>query len=232
MSLTDRIVLAGVAGGLLLAGAAAWLLVAPPAPAGPAPDPLASGLVVAASPSGATPEASTEIVVDVEGAVVEPGIRSLLTGARIADAIAAAGGYASDADLAASAHALNLAATLADGDQVYVPVLGETGEGGTASGADGTGNGLVNLNTATSDELDALARDRSGDHRQDPRGAGRSPVRHARGARGTQGPHRLAAVGHPRPGDRITLAVEATSPGFRCRTCGRPRSSCREPSPG
>ena len=45
------------------------------------------------------------IFVDVEGAVAEPGIRELPAGSRVADAIAAAGGYATEADLeAAAAH--------------------------------------------------------------------------------------------------------------------------------
>lgn len=157
MPVTDRIVLSGIAGACVLGGVAVWLLLAAPsAPPSPAPDPFA-----AIPSAGATPLASgagTELVVDVEGAVVEPGIRRLPTGSRVADALLAAGGYAPDADLAASAHALNLAAPLADGDQVYVPRLGDTASGGdgqAGSVGDG-GGGLVNLNTASSDALDAL----------------------------------------------------------------------------
>lgn len=160
MSLTDRFVLSGIAGGLVLAGIAAWLLLGTPGGGLPSAEPFATPGFVgrASSEPVSTPEASG-IVVDVEGAVVVPGIRRLSAGARVADAIAAAGGYAKDADLAASAHALNLAAPLADGDQVYVPRLGETsgisGSGGTG-GTGGSGTGLVNLNTAGSDALDAL----------------------------------------------------------------------------
>jgi competence protein ComEA len=87
----------------------------------------------------------------------------------VADAIAAAGGYASDADLEAAATALNLAKPLADGEQVQVPRLGAVaaapsaaatagpaGEPGGEGGAAGPAGGLVNLNTATPEELEAL----------------------------------------------------------------------------
>src|SRR5258705_8126715 len=62
------------------------------------------------------------IVVDVEGAVARPGVVRLSSGARVADAVAAAGGTTPDADPAA----LNKAATLRDGARVYVPRYGET----------------------------------------------------------------------------------------------------------
>ncbi len=162
MPLTDRVVLAGLAGGIVLAGFAAWLLVSGPMELLPTGDPSGSAaLVAAASPTlpaeSAGAEVAGEIVVDVEGAVVVPGIRRLPADSRIADAIAAAGGYARDADLAASAHALNLAEPLTDGDQVYVPRLGEavagSGDGGSTSAGSG---GLVDLNHASSEELDAL----------------------------------------------------------------------------
>jgi competence protein ComEA len=160
MPVTDRVVLAGIAGALVLAAVAAWLLLAAPStPRSTDTDPFAAVSSVEPAPS-ASGKAPAELVVDVEGAVVEPGIRGLPDGARVADAIRAAGGYAADADLAASAHALNLAAPLADGDQVYVPRLGDGsdgGQGGTGGGSGGgTDSGLVNLNTASSDALDAL----------------------------------------------------------------------------
>ena len=71
----------------------------------------------------ATPEPTPPplIVVDVEGAVARPGVVRLASGARVADAIAAAGGATADADPAA----LNKAAALRDGARVYVPRYGE-----------------------------------------------------------------------------------------------------------
>jgi competence protein ComEA len=72
----------------------------------------------------------------------------------VADALRAAGGYTPKADLNAAAGALNLAAVLADGAQVYVPMRGAAAAGGGAPPT--AGGGLVNLNTAAPEELDAL----------------------------------------------------------------------------
>jgi competence protein ComEA len=95
-------------------------------------------------------------VVDVQGGVVRPGLVVLAGGARVADAIEAAGGYAPSADLLAAASALNLAAMLGDGQQVFVPVAGvAAAPGGGAGGAD-DGDGPVNLNSASPEALEAL----------------------------------------------------------------------------
>jgi competence protein ComEA len=154
-------------GALILAVAAAWILLAPVD--GETPDPLASvgsGLslstpVGAPSAPAASPPSATTIVVDVQGGVATPGVRDLPAGSRIADAIAAAGGYATDADLAAASTAINLAQALTDGQQIRVPRIGEAQvpSAPPASGgptAAGSGGGLVNLNTATPEELEAL----------------------------------------------------------------------------
>jgi competence protein ComEA len=154
----DRFLLAGCAAAVLLVAASGWLLIGSSnATALPSPDPLASSSAFAES-SPATAQASgTELVVDVEGAVAEPGIVHLPAGSRVADALVAAGGYARDVDLAATARQLNLAATVADGDQVYVPRVGESAGGGSgASGTNGTSNGRINLNTASPEQLDSL----------------------------------------------------------------------------
>lgn len=167
MSRTDRISIAAAGGALILAVAAAWLLLVP-ATGHDAPDEASlllpsAGLVVPAAPT-ATATAVGTVVVDVQGAVARPGVQELPSGARVADAIAAAGGYASDADLEASATAVNLAAPLTDGQQVRVPRIGDTTAvgGGTAGGGADTGGGAaggggrVDLNTATPEELEAL----------------------------------------------------------------------------
>jgi competence protein ComEA len=89
------------------------------------------------------------VVVDVVGAVRAPGLHSLAQGARIADAVAAAGGATRKADLAL----VNLAAPLADGEQIVVPVRGAaapSAAGGSSSTAP------LDLNTATAEQLDAL----------------------------------------------------------------------------
>lgn len=161
MPLTDRFLLGGIAAAIVLGGVATWLLFASlAAPAGVALDPSASPAASLAAGSSAplsTAAPDGRIVVDVEGAVEVPGIQSLPAGARLADAVAAAGGYADDADLVAAAHALNLAAELSDGDQVYVPRVGEgSGGGGDGGGGGSGGPGLVSLNDATPEQLDAL----------------------------------------------------------------------------
>jgi len=92
--------------------------------------------------------ASAELVVDVAGAVARPGLYHLAIGTRIADAVAAAGGLTRRAD----ATLVNLAAPLADGEQVLVPARGAAAAPGSAPSP----SAPVDLNTATADELDAL----------------------------------------------------------------------------
>jgi competence protein ComEA len=111
--------------------------------------------------AGSAPVASSslapQLVVDVGGAVSKPGLYRLPAGSRIADAIAAAGGFGPTIDAAAAA-ALNLAAPLQDGTKVQVPQRGAGARGQTATtGATGSQPpGLVNLNTATQAELENL----------------------------------------------------------------------------
>jgi competence protein ComEA len=89
------------------------------------------------------------VVVDVAGAVAHPGVYRLAAGARIADALAAAGGATEDADPAA----LNKAAPVRDGQRVYLPRPGETVPAGSA-GSDAQLK--IDLNHATAAELEAL----------------------------------------------------------------------------
>jgi competence protein ComEA len=116
----------------------------------------------AAGPFG-SPETSAggagQILVDVAGAVVNPGLHRLAAGARVGDAIDAAGGFSPRVDAERVASELNLAATLADGDQVRVPSRDEPADGSGGPGAAGGGSepgGLVDLNTATQAELEEL----------------------------------------------------------------------------
>lgn len=108
----------------------------------------------------AAAEAET-IVVDVSGAVVNPGVYELTDGARVSDAIEAAGGLSEDADVSI----LNRASKVSDGMKVTVPTQGEqassAGGGDTRTAASSQSaaqaSGLVNINTATVDELQALS---------------------------------------------------------------------------
>jgi competence protein ComEA len=104
--------------------------------------------------------APAELIIDVQGAVVRPGVHRLAGGSRVGDAIEAAGGYSGQVDLAAASATLNLAAPLTDGAKVHVPARGEvTGSGpsgGGGSGGDNGAGGLINLNIATAEQLDTL----------------------------------------------------------------------------
>jgi competence protein ComEA len=123
-----------------------------------------------AGASGETSRPAREaVVVHVVGAVRRPGLLRLRDGARVADALARAGGATRAADLAA----VNLAAPLVDGVQIFVPsraaaaggaraspgVDGAADAAGSAPGADGIAAGLgrkLSLATATAEELDEL----------------------------------------------------------------------------
>lgn len=103
------------------------------------------------------PTAQPAIVVDVEGAVLSPGIHSLTAGSRVGDAIAAAGGYSPQVDIAAAAAALNLAARVEDGQKIHVPARGEEQTlPGNATPAPGGATGLIDVNHASSTELESL----------------------------------------------------------------------------
>lgn len=92
--------------------------------------------------------ASEEIVIHVSGGVTRPGLLHLEAGARVADAIEAAGGAVAEADL----DQLNLAAPLGDGERVHVPLHGEVLPLVPGSAA----TGPVNVNTASAAQLESL----------------------------------------------------------------------------
>jgi competence protein ComEA len=96
---------------------------------------------------------AAEIVVDVAGAVVRPGLHRLRSGDRVGDAIEAAGGFAPRADLAASSQTLNLARPLDDGAKVLVPELGIDRPTQAAAVVD---DGRIDLNRASQSELESL----------------------------------------------------------------------------
>lgn len=113
--------------------------------------------------SSTTAPATSEVVVDVAGAVARPGVVRLPAGARVVDAIAAAGDAVPGADLAR----LNLAAKLADGQHIAVAKVGEPapgvagGDASSTAGASGsaaepTPDAPLDLNTATQAQLEAL----------------------------------------------------------------------------
>ena len=118
-------------------------------------------------PGSAPPTADGPVVVSVVGLVHKPGLVTLAPGARIADALTAAGGALEGADLIG----LNMARRVADGEQIIVGIVAAPGQpaamGSSVStstaapvealaGKDSAPGGLVDLNAATVEELDAL----------------------------------------------------------------------------
>jgi competence protein ComEA len=117
--------------------------VAPIVPVATAPAPGS-----AVGSAGSPPPA---LVVDVAGAVRRPGLVRLPKGARVADAVARAGGLTRRAERSG----VNLAALVSDGEQVLVP---ERGAAVTAAGGGGAAGaaGPVSLSSATPEQLDTL----------------------------------------------------------------------------
>src|SRR5581483_8036976 len=109
--------------------------------------------VPAAPAGGAAVSRGAPLVVDVAGAVRRPGLYRLARGTRIEDALVEAGGFARRADR----DAVNLAAPVADGEQIVVPVRG-SGAAGASSGSASSPAGPLDLNSATAEQLDALVR--------------------------------------------------------------------------
>ena len=143
---TRRQLLAGGVLALVLLILAARLLLRPGASASVrVPPPVV--------PSTTATAAAKQVVVDVVGAVRRPGLYRLPEGSRIADAVARAGGTTPRAQV----ELVNLAAPIADGEQIVVPrrgaVVAGAGAGGAAAPA---ATGPVHLNTATLEQLDAL----------------------------------------------------------------------------
>lgn len=153
-----------------------------PGPPGQASRPASTASAVKSIPDGSAGAASNgtrdpgssvpgsvepgTLVVHVAGAVKHPGVFLLRPGSRVFEAVDAAGGALPAAELSA----LNLAAPLADGLQVFVPTKEQAARMLTAPGAvlqpgppqgvegssGGGAAGLLNLNTATAGELDTL----------------------------------------------------------------------------
>ena len=137
-----------------LGGSGLWYLRSLPRPVEVRAEVASAG---SSAPVGVTaPEASPSavlVLVDVAGWVRHPGVYEFATGARVIDAIEAAGGARPGAML----EALNLAAPLADGSQILVPREGETGTvPPVAAGSGSVAGTLVNLNIASAPELETL----------------------------------------------------------------------------
>ena len=134
----------------------------------PSPAPVESLLPMATLPSSTTTSVSTPLTVHVAGAVRSPGVYQLAPRSRVIDAVTAAGGALDKADL----ERINLAQLLVDTEQVFIPLRQSSRVQPTIaprhrptttlpsaqtnnSGAP-TSGGLVDLNSATATQLDAL----------------------------------------------------------------------------
>jgi competence protein ComEA len=132
-----------------IGGAGLWYVRSLPRPVEVSTTPSGA---TASVPASASPSPEVIVLVDVAGWVRHPGVYEFTEGARVIDAIDAAGGARTGALL----EALNLAAPLADGTQILVPREGQEGvvpppvSGGAVAG------GLINVNTATATELEEL----------------------------------------------------------------------------
>lgn len=141
-------------------------------PTDPGAGAAGGGAESSGDPAATDSSAPTELVVHVSGAVASPGVVRLPPGARVDDALRAAGGATGEAELAA----VNLARPVVDGEQIHVPVPGEeppavtapapaadaphagdaTGAGDDEAGGGGADGGQIDLNTASVAELDEL----------------------------------------------------------------------------
>jgi competence protein ComEA len=105
------------------------------------------------APVRAKPAAAKLVVVDVAGAVRHSGLYRLQSGSRVDDAIAAAGGPTAKAQL----DSVNLAAPVADGEQIVVPGRGAAGAAAASAPVAGSSpSAPLDLNSATLDELENL----------------------------------------------------------------------------
>lgn len=113
--------------------------------------------VSSADPSGSAQTDAGRPLIEVSGAVVKPGVYRLADGARVIDAIEAAGGFGPRVDMARADAALNLAAPVHDGEELHVPSRDDAAQAAPSGGTpDGAPGGLIDLNTATEAQLDSL----------------------------------------------------------------------------
>lgn len=110
------------------------------------------------NPEVNTRNTENTIVVDVGGAVIQPGVYELAVDSRLADLIEAAGGFSEAADKNYLNQNLNLAMMLGDTMKIYIPQSGEVLEGGkNAVAASGVSGGGISINNATEKELQTLS---------------------------------------------------------------------------
>ena len=165
MQLSRRQIYAYVAVAAVVLAVGARYVVFPKAAAPAGGEPLVLAAPSSSPAAPASPSPAADVVVYVCGAVKSPGVVRLPAEARVADALALAGGPGARAEL----DGVNLAAKVVDGQQIMVPERGAVAAaggvatatgGGSASAAAGSATAPgapVNINTASLEELDALS---------------------------------------------------------------------------
>ncbi len=121
------------------------------------PEPVALTII---TPTPRPTPTTASVIVDVRGAVAHPGVYTLIAGSRVQDALAHAGEVLPNAET----RNLNLARKVNDGEQIYVPTIDEatvppppaSSKSNPSNAATKTPIGIININTATLEELDAL----------------------------------------------------------------------------
>ena len=151
-----RLAVSAIAVLVVLAGG--YWLVKPPSATSESKLPYAgsASTTVASTATTVTSEpestrATTLLVVHVAGSVVSPGVYTLVEGTRVIDAVAAAGGFAGDAN----SDAVNLAALIVDGERVYIPAVGEP-PSDVATSNSAPQVWPININSADATRLEAL----------------------------------------------------------------------------
>lgn len=102
-----------------------------------------------AEEAGTADEQEQKITVYVNGEVNRPGVYSLVTGSRIKDAVEASGGFTADADI----KRINLAKKVRDEDYIFIETKDSSRGAAGASSSGISSDGIVNINTATKEEL-------------------------------------------------------------------------------
>jgi competence protein ComEA len=155
LSRSQLLVYGALAVALLLLGVR-WIRSAPAGDSQPGPvsfqgSPTGGTYQGSFTASGTGSAAGRDLIVDVAGEVRRPGVYRLPEGSRVTDAIDRAGGATGTALL----DAINLAAELADGQQVVVPARSPAGLG-AASAAGTAPDGPISLGSATVEQLDTI----------------------------------------------------------------------------
>lgn len=106
--------------------------------------------------TSSTSSANLTLLVDIEGAVQNPGVYQLPFGARMIDALTLAGGLSGDADTNWVSQGFNKAAKLIDGAKMYIPRTGENTKQAVAGAQTVSGNKLIGINSSAKSQLEGL----------------------------------------------------------------------------